>query len=183
MEQAFLHSEGAAHMPTMHELQSLRFENMGHQFHKAIKIAVTKLQHLPCDKAMQGSGLFYFTDLKASSARGVIPIELAKVEASTDKSDKDRFLIKVWVASAYKDIAKHRRYILSSSSSQVQVWDGFILSMPVETLSYAALLPVTASLCSCISNAQALHSPCDPTWLEKKGKVCAARHFKASWHG
>ena len=79
-------------------------------------------QHLSCDKALQGSGLFYFTDLKASSARGVIPIELAKVEASTDKSDKDRFLIKVWVASAYKDIAKHRRYILSSSSSQVQVW-------------------------------------------------------------
>ena len=78
---------------------------------------------------MQGSGLFYFTDLKATSARGVIPIELAKVEASTDKTEKDRFLIKVWVSSAYKDIAKHRRYTLSSSSSQVQVYFWFDMDL------------------------------------------------------
>lgn len=70
---------------------------------------------------VQGSGLFYFTDSRAPSARGVIPVELAKVEASTDKSEQDRFLIKVWVASAYQDIAKHRRYVLSATSSQVQV--------------------------------------------------------------
>ena len=71
--------------------------------------------------AWQGNGLFYFSDIKASSAKGVIPIELAKVEASRDKKEKKRYLIKVWVAAAYADIAKHKRYILSSPSSQVQV--------------------------------------------------------------
>ena len=84
---------------------------------------------LTYSQVVQGSGLFYFTDLKATSARGVIPIELAKVEASTDKSEKDRFLIKVWVSSAYKDIAKHRRYTLSSSSSQVQVYFWFDMDL------------------------------------------------------
>lgn len=69
----------------------------------------------------QGSGLFYFSDIKASTAKGVIPIELAKVEAARDKTEKKRFLIKVWVAAAYTDISKHRKYILSSPSSQVQV--------------------------------------------------------------
>ena len=73
------------------------------------------------DLSLQGSGLFYFSDIKASSAKGVIPIELAQVEADRDKTEKKRYLIKVWVATAYADIAKHRRYILSSSSSQVQV--------------------------------------------------------------
>lgn len=71
--------------------------------------------------ALQGSGLFYFSDIKASTAKGVIPIELAKVEAARDKTEKKRFLIKVWVATAYTDVAKHRRYILSAQSSQVQV--------------------------------------------------------------
>lgn len=70
---------------------------------------------------MQGSGLFYFSDIKTSTAKGVIPIELAKVEAARDKTEKKRFLIKVWVATAYTDVAKHRRYILSAQSSQVQV--------------------------------------------------------------
>ena len=59
--------------------------------------------------------------MKSTAAKGVIPIELAKVEAVKDKKEKKRFLIKVWVASAYTDIAKHRRYVLSSPSSQVQV--------------------------------------------------------------
>ena len=71
--------------------------------------------------SMQGSGLFYFSDIKTSTAKGVIPIELAKVEAARDKTEKKRFLIKVWVATAYTDVAKHRRYILSAQSSQVQV--------------------------------------------------------------
>lgn len=70
---------------------------------------------------LQGSGLFYFSDINASTAKGVIPIELAKVEAARDKTEKKRFLIKVWVATAYTDVAKHRRYILSAQSSQVQV--------------------------------------------------------------
>lgn len=70
---------------------------------------------------MQGSGLFYFSDIKTSTAKGVIPIELAKVEVARDKTEKKRFLIKVWVATAYTDVAKHRRYILSAQSSQVQV--------------------------------------------------------------
>ncbi|KAL0052702.1 hypothetical protein WJX82_006491 [Trebouxia sp. C0006] len=69
---------------------------------------------------LKGSGLFYFSDIKASTAKGVIPIELAKVEAARDKTEKKRFLIKVWVAAAYTDISKHRKYILSSPSSQVQ---------------------------------------------------------------
>lgn len=70
---------------------------------------------------LQGSGLFYFSDIQAVSAKGVIPIELAKVEAARDKTEKKRYLIKVWVATAYASIAKHKRYILSSPSSQVQV--------------------------------------------------------------
>ena len=70
---------------------------------------------------MQGGGLFYFSDIKTSTVKGVIPIELAKVEAARDKTEKKRFLIKVWVATAYTDVAKHRRYILSAQSSQVQV--------------------------------------------------------------
>lgn len=74
----------------------------------------------------QGSGLFYFSDIKASTAKGVIPIELAKVEAARDKTEKKRYLIKVWVAAAYTDISKHRKYILSSPSSQVQVTTVFV---------------------------------------------------------
>ncbi|KAL0021382.1 hypothetical protein WJX77_010237 [Trebouxia sp. C0004] len=69
---------------------------------------------------LKGSGLFYFSDIKASTAKGVIPIELAKVEAARDTTEKKRFLIKVWVAAAYTDISKHKKYILSSPSLQVQ---------------------------------------------------------------
>ena len=78
--------------------------------------------------AVQGSKLFYFSDIKASTAKGVIPIELAKVEAARDKTEKKRFLMKVWVATAYTGLAKHRRYILSAQSSQVQVIGTGLLS-------------------------------------------------------
>ena len=95
-----------------------------------LKVIALLYPHLQCYKAsaeqpallsMQGSGLFYFSDIKGSMAKGVIPIELAKVEAARDKTEKNRFLIKVWVATAYTDVAKHRRYILCAQSSQVQV--------------------------------------------------------------
>lgn len=100
MEQALLHFEGTSPHATPAKM----------------------LQHIwSSPLAVQGSGLFYFSDMKTSTAKGVIPIELAKVEAARDKTEKKRFLIKVWVATAYTDAAKHRRYILSAQSSQVQV--------------------------------------------------------------
>ncbi len=117
MEQAIFHSEG--------RLDQCRPLDLNATFAYVLSCST-------CDCLMnrlfkQGSGLFYFSDIKASTAKGVIPIELAKVEAARDKTEKKRFLIKVWVAAAYTDISKHRKYILSSPSSQVQVTTVFNL--------------------------------------------------------